>query len=226
MIERIKRLKNLQEGVLVIMIGLGLFIYSSLTGLYFILTGSSNTRTYFLSENGTMSIVVFEIISLTVIALILSTRGWRIIDLNLRISFRIVVEAVLLLLAALFVSGFIYRLITYILAVDTDVTEPVIYEIHKNYAVWVLILIVNSIFEEFIYVGYLFKKLGKQNHVVFIILSSTLRTIVHLYQGVFAIIPHFIFGLFFGLHYARYRKLTVLIIAHALYNLLVLWRIG
>jgi uncharacterized protein len=224
MTERIKRLTDYQEIILVIVIALGLFIYSSIRGLFIISTGTTGTWTYVFNEYGSVSILISEIISLGLISYILRKRNWNISDLNLTISFRIFVDAVLLIVVTTLITGIVYGLITSIIVTDTNSVSNLKFIPHKNYMLWGLMFVINSIFEEFIYVGYLFKKLERHNRGLFILLSATLRVIIHLYQGLLAIIPHFIMGLIFGTYYSKYRQLTALIIAHTLFNLLVLWR--
>ena len=224
MTERIKRLTDLQEIVLVIAIALGLFIYSSVRGLITISTGTPGTWTRLLSEDGSISILVFEVISLGLIGYLLSKRNWNFRDLNLEISFKVFFDAILVIFTALLISGLVYWLVTVLVITDTESVSSLNYVPHTNYLIWGLILVINSIFEEFIYVGYLFKKLEVHNRGLFIVLSAILRTVVHLYQGLLAIIPHFITGLVFGAYYSKHRQLTTLIIAHALFNLLALWK--
>jgi membrane protease YdiL (CAAX protease family) len=224
MTERIKRLTDFQEIILVIVIALGLFIYSSVRGLFIISTGTTGTWTYLVSEYGSISILISELVSLGLIGYILSQRKWTFIDLNLTISFKVFFDAVLLIVITGLISGLVYGLVTSTIVTDPESVSSLKFVPHKNYLIWGVMLVINSIFEEFIYVGYLFKKLERHNRGLFILLSATLRIIIHLYQGLLAIIPHFIMGLIFGTYYSKYRQLTTLIIAHTLMNLLVLWR--
>jgi membrane protease YdiL (CAAX protease family) len=224
MIERIKRLTDFQEAILVIIIGLGLFIYASLHGLFIISTGTSKVWTYFLNENASISILVIELTTLPIIGFILFKRGWTFNNLNLNISLRIFVDAVLVLFAYLLVGALVVGFFVLVLDIDRETSPSLQFVYHKNYFIWGLILVINSVFEEFIYVGYLSRKLEAQNKGLFVIVSATMRTVIHLYQGIFAIIPHFITGLVFAAYYTKFRQLTVLIIAHALLNLLILWR--
>jgi|GEM_PF-5222030 len=148
MIERIRRLTNLQEAILVIVIGLGVFIYSSISGLLMLSTRSPKTWTYFFNEYGSLTIVVIEVITLAIIALILNKRGWKLEHLNLKISFTIILRSILLLFLTLFTTGLVYRLMTYSGTADNDAIESIKYVYHKNYLIWGLVLIINSLFEE------------------------------------------------------------------------------
>lgn len=224
MTERIKRLTDFQEIVLVIAIALGLFIYSSVRGFFIISTGTTGTWTYLLSEYGSISILVSEVISLGLIGYILSKRNWKFSDFNLTISIRIFFDAILVIVITVLISGIAYGIITSTILTDNESVSSLKVVPHKNYLIWGVTLVINSIFEEFIYVGYLFKKLERYNRGLFIFLSATMRVVIHLYQGFLAIIPHFITGLVFATYYSKYRQLITLIIAHTLFNLLVLWR--
>ncbi len=215
----IKRLTNLQEAVLVMLIGLGLFVYSSIHGLLIVTSDMSRTWTYDLSEITSYDMLFLELASLGIIALILSKRDWKITDLNFRLSVRAFADAILILIIIAIVSAVVMTVLSLWSSSEREATGSIQYTSHKNYLLWAVVLIVNSVFEEFLYVGYLGKRLERSHPAVFILISSTVRTIIHLYQGFMAIIPHFIFGIIFASYYHRYKNLATLVIAHTIVNL-------
>jgi membrane protease YdiL (CAAX protease family) len=224
MVERIKRLTDFQEIILVLVIALGLFIYSSVRGLIIISTGSPGTWEYLFSEYDSITIIVSELVSLGLIGYVLSNRNWSSRDLRLTISFKILLHAIVLIFITGLISRIAYGIFTSIIPIDTESASNLEFVPHTNYLIWVFTLVINSIFEEFIYVGYLFRKLEHYNRTLCVLLSATLRIVIHLYQGLFAVIPHFITGLAFGAYFSKYRQLTTLILAHTLSNLIALWR--
>lgn len=224
MIERIRRLTDLQEAVLVIIISLGLPIYFSVRGLFTISTGPTGQWTYPRSDSGIIILLTMEVLSLAIIAYILNNRNWKLSDINFKVSFKTFLHGVSVLFVTLFLIGTVFWLINVEVLIDKGKISTIKTEHDKNYLVWGLLLLINSIFEEFIYNGYLYKKLKNSNKGMFLIISSTLRVTIHLYQGVIGIISTLIAGLTFGAYYTRYRLLTSLIIAHGLWNLLMFWR--
>ncbi len=222
LIDKIKRLSNLQEAIIVVTIALGLFIYSSIRTLITISTGKPGKWEHFLSEYDTLTMLGFEIFALGLIAYLLSKRGWRFKDLNLNISIKICLQAIALIIVTILLSALVSELFIHVSEIDPQSYSSLHYETHKTYWLWSLMLIINSFFEEFIYVGYLSRKLEKYHRGVFILVSSVLRVIIHLYQGVMAILVHFTMGLVFATTYTKYQRLMMLVIAHTLWNLLVL----
>jgi len=82
-----------------------------------------------------------------------------------------------------------------------------------------LIIIINSIYEEVLLIGYFFKRLESYHPVIVIGFSMLIRLSFHTYQGwmsLFSIIP---LGLVFGYYYYKYKKLWPLIIGHGFWNL-------
>ena len=70
--------------------------------------------------------------------------------------------------------------------------------------------------EEFIMVGYLFKRLDalgwSKNRQILV--SAGIRGLYHLYQGYGGLVGNFAMGLIFGWLYKKYGRLQVLVIAH------------
>ena len=223
MVGRIKRLTSLQEGILVVTIGLGLFIFSSIRSLIIISTEPAKAWNYFFDKNALNQIFTIEVLALFLIAFILIKRDWKLQDFNFNFSFRVFIDAIIILLVTGFITGLAFRLVT---SGRTEEIQnvSVTYAIDGNYLFCTVVLIINSFFEEGLYVGYLSKRLEKFHPGLFIFFSSVLRTIVHLYQGFSMAIVHFTTGLIFSTYYSKYKNLMALIIAHTLWNLLLLWR--
>jgi uncharacterized protein len=95
------------------------------------------------------------------------------------------------------------------------------YGLESNWISISLVIVINSVYEEFLLIGYFFKRLEKYHPAVVIGLSMLIRLSYHTYQGwmsLFSIIP---VGLVFGYYYFKYKKLWPVIIAHGLLNLIV-----
>lgn len=75
-----------------------------------------------------------------------------------------------------------------------------------------------SILEETIAVGFLFiqlRKLGLSEGRI-VLVSAALRAVYHVYQGLAGLLGNFVMGLVFGFLYSRLGRLTPLLVAHFL----------
>ena len=89
------------------------------------------------------------------------------------------------------------------------------------YSWFALAIIANSVAEELVMRAYLIDRLEKLfgKAWIAVLVSALLFGSYHIYQGLTGLVTATMFGVFFGLHYARYRKLLPLVIGHTLYNL-------
>ncbi|MFL9843449.1 CPBP family intramembrane glutamic endopeptidase [Flavobacterium rhizosphaerae] len=82
-----------------------------------------------------------------------------------------------------------------------------------------------AIGEEVLYRGFIFAQLEKligNKKFVIILISAILFAIPHLYLGIAGVVSTFVFGLAFGLLYARYKNIWINIIVHGLIDTLFL----
>ena len=216
----IKRLSPTIELITILIIGFGLFIYSSTR--YFFVVNSDYTHSwiYKLTSQGHFSIVIYETIALLIIIYILKVRDWKISDFNLSFTFRLIWIALLIMFIRNFISNFGFKILEAFNVVDESATMHVQYGLEANWISISLIIIINSIFEEFILIGYLFKRLEKYHPVIVIGLSILIRQSYHTYQGWMSLILILPTGLVFGYYYYKYKKLWPVIIAHGLSNLI------
>jgi membrane protease YdiL (CAAX protease family) len=236
MLDRLKKLTNFQEAVLVLTIGLGFFIFNSLKSFFILMTrdsdaggsetGDSQIWIYNFDDQGGLSLVIIEIGALILIALILKQRNWSINDFNLSLSFRAILHGAIILVVEISILILVSLFLTETQVVDKETQDAVTLVNSQSYFVMTLILIINSFFEEVIYVGYLFKRLEKYNKGIFLIVSTAFRVVIHLYQGFFYLAQHIVTSLIIGTYYTKYRQLSPLIIAHGLWNLWWFWRWG
>jgi uncharacterized protein len=83
----------------------------------------------------------------------------------------------------------------------------------------ILVSLLNPLFEETFVVGYLFDKLQGKGLLVFIIISTLIRTSYHLYQGWVGVVSITPMGLIFAFTYYKYKNLMPLYLSHALMDL-------
>jgi uncharacterized protein len=219
--ELIRKLTPRIELLVVMIIGFGLFIYSSTRGFFIVNSNYDKTWTYRLTSQGHFSIVIYETIALLAILYILKIRNWKVSDFNLEFTFKMIWVAILLIMIRNIITNMGYKLFELINVVDRSTIQHVQYGLESNWISISLIIVINSVYEEFLLIGYFFKRLEKYHPAVVIGLSMLIRLSYHTYQGwmsLFSIIP---VGLVFGYYYFKYKKLWPVIIAHGLLNLIV-----
>lgn len=202
---------------MVLFLSLGLFIYASTITFIETIQGRCHAQTY--NNFDFLFIIVFEIIVLCFIAIILNFRGWKLSDFNLSFSRSICWDALdvaMLRYALGFACVGILSLFPFF-KMD-KISNPDI-SLQMNLVISFLILIVNSIYEEVILIGYLFKRLENVNIYLVIFISFLCRLSFHTYQGWGQIPMVFSMALVFGVYYFNNKKLGTLIIAHAIGNL-------
>jgi uncharacterized protein len=219
--ELIRKLTPRIELLVIMIFGFGLFIYSSTRGFFIVNSNYDKTWTYRLTSQGHFSIVIYETIALFAILYILKIRNWKVSDFNLEFTFKMIWVAILLILIRNIITNMGYKLFELINVVDRSTIQHVQYGLESNWISISLVIVINSVYEEFLLIGYFFKRLEKYHPAVVIGLSMLIRLSYHTYQGwmsLFSIIP---VGLVFGYYYFKYKKLWPVIIAHGLLNLIV-----
>jgi membrane protease YdiL (CAAX protease family) len=87
-------------------------------------------------------------------------------------------------------------------------------------SVWIVLLtgLVNAVVEEFLWLAYGITALQRFGPWGAIVTSVGLRTAVHTYQGIFALIYILPLGLVFTIYYWRTRRVWPLVVAHVLHD--------
>lgn len=142
-------------------------------------------------------------------------------DFNLQFSFRLFWIAFLLLLIRNFTAGVSIKLLGVFDIVNEKALNHVQVNLQSGWITWILIVVINSVYEETLIIGYLFKRLEKYHPVLVIGFSAMIRISYHTYQGWVGVFVILCTGLIFGFYYFRYKKLWPLIIGHGIDNLMV-----
>lgn len=189
--------------------------------MQFLDVDSGKERDVIVETTGTNHVVIYEFIASIVIIAILKIRKWSLKDFNLRFTPGMIGVGLILLVVQRVLFGVLASILEapgLIASVDqphvaTDLTI----------LSGLLLIVVNSCYEEGLLVGYLFKNLVHWNPVVIITVSALLRASYHTYLGWYGFINTLLVGVVFGIYYWKYRKLWPLIIAHGIHNLLAIW---
>jgi membrane protease YdiL (CAAX protease family) len=140
-------------------------------------------------------------------------RGWSLVALGWRLSWKENVAGVALFLASLLllqpVLGFVVREVFHA-SVDfhrvSELTLPFI----------IVISVVNPVFEEGLECGYFFQALQRHGMWVTVVASALFRGFLHASMGISGFVFMFGMGLLLGFVYWRWRQLWPLVIAHGL----------
>ena len=216
----IKKLSPTTELITVLIIGFGLFIYSSTSSFLVVNSDYTHSWTYKITSQSHFLIVIYEIIALLIIFYILKVREWKMSDFNLTFTFRLIWIALLIMFIRNIIGNVGFKILEAFKVVDDTTIKHVQYGLEANWISISLIIIINSIFEEFILIGYLFKRLEKYNPVIIIGLSMLIRLLYHTYQGWLSLTMILPTGLVFGYYYYKHKKLWPVIIAHGFSNLI------
>jgi membrane protease YdiL (CAAX protease family) len=220
MIAIIRRMPPSIEMMVVLLLSLGLPIYTSVQRFFeFSSTVSSKNWLYRYTDMGIYLLTIYELIILFILVPLLFIRDWRLKDFNLHFSLRLVGVAFLLLIASNILSNLSYKAFSVLHLITPELEKAITVKYSITFYGLISLLVINSIFEESIVVGYLFKRLEKMSGVLVISFSIIIRQLYHLYQGPIAFLGIVPMGLVFGLYYWKYKQLTPLIIAHGLSNL-------
>ncbi len=211
-----ERLSKIVEFIIIIFLGFGLFIYSS-TISFLEFKKSSTTQNY--DSVDFVFIVIYEILILMIISIYLKKRKWQLQDFNLDFKVKMIGIALLLVFIRESIGLIITKsFIAIIGSISIQLNEPNI-SLQTGIFSMAMMVIINSIYEEVLLTGYLFKRFEYFHPAIIIAISFLIRASFHTYQGSINLIMVFILALVFGLYYLRYRKLWPIIIAHGIGNI-------
>lgn len=127
----------------------------------------------------------------------------------------------LLLAAAIGGSGLVFYLITFAAGVDLAVVAEDLPHVWWRIPVLVLAALQDALLEETVILGYLLTRLEdlRVSPRVAIPLAAVLRGSYHLYQGLGGFFGNLAMGLVFGWLYHRWRRITPMLVAHTLIDI-------
>lgn len=201
---------NCLEFILVILVGFGLFIYSSLHQTF----NSVSTAVHD-NDRGFNLIWIYELIALFLIGIFLYKRNWSLKGLDLSFKSGMLLIAILLVLARI-VTGFLISGIVQLSGIYNPEKTEVFFS--SGIISVSLVIVINSVYEEVLLLGYIFKRFDTVHPLIPFFMSTMIRLSYHTYQGWGNLPMIFAMALIYGLYYSRYRKLWPPVLAHALGN--------
>ncbi len=221
MINYLKNLNRNQEFLIVFTLAFGLFIFFStrFSILSFQLehhgsvTTSATNKSYYFT-------LTYELLAISFLWYFLKLRNWKIDDFNILLSLKLIGVGILLYL----INNVMLYLISQIPLNFSSSNSPALYQLDFKTTAKFSIIVLSSVvihpfYEEIFLIGYLGKWFKDQNPSKFIFTSLIIRISFHTYQGVYGVIGVTVLGLIFSIYYLKYKNLTPVIFAHALYNL-------
>lgn len=171
-----------------------------------------------LKNDGTVFIVITELITLGVTSWIGNIRGWSLATFGLRISWKWTGLGILLFFALQLVNHLVQFLMTgnFFNATNPHHAPAFLRVSHLTVPFVILLAIVNPVFEEAIESGYFFHALKRFGPWVTIFAAAFFRGFLHITMGLNGFVTMFAMGLLYGFVYWRWRQLWPLIIAHSL----------
>lgn len=161
--------------------------------------------------------LVLEIACGLVAVLVLRRRGWTRGDIGFAVTIRSTAASVGVFAVSVIACSGAYAVLQGIGALEGWSQTAMNFTAAP--ALFLLFLIVNSVFEEVFVTGYLIEASRASGTAYAVSLSTVVRLLYHTYQGPVALAYIVPIGLIFGAVYARYRNLWPLIVAHTLINL-------
>ena len=210
----IKKLSPRLEFAIVTAIAFGYIIFTSLLLLL------SGVRRVNFTTGQVLRGIVVEVLILALVIAILRTRGWRLRRLGLQFSWGAAAAGIPLFI--------IYLLVYWVTATMVLIVYPAArtawaFTATSNapFAVMLLFIVVNSLFEELTVTAYVIGALEADGPGLAITASTLLRFSYHLYQGPLASLSVISLGLLFGTMFWRWRNLWPLMVAHTIANVVV-----
>lgn len=210
--ERVRGMSARAELVVVLSISFSYFVATSLA--VFLL----RIRSFDLTTGRVARGLVVELVILAIVWWILTVRDWKVGEVVGRFSWRSVLAGVPLAIGYyVFYVAVVLATIIFLgpfaqqFGVQMTPLAP--------FALMVLFIVLNSLFEETLVTGYAVSALRPKGAAIAICGSAFLRTLYHLYHGPAAMLAILPLGLAFAGVYWRWRKLWPLYMAHTLANL-------
>jgi membrane protease YdiL (CAAX protease family) len=214
--ERILKLSDGTEILLVLLIAFGMFLPTNLAALV-----SPDLLAHRdappISNAGLQGLVLYEVVILAILATFLRARGWTLARLGVQPTVRDTVYGVGLCVGYyLFYCAVVMTLaqVWPTFAQLSRSTHLVAADLH--WPTVVLASTVNPVFEEILVCGYVITALkGRVGTTTAVNVSAGIRVFYHLYQGAVGVVGIAPLALLFAYGYARTGRLWPLIVAHA-----------
>jgi len=186
--------------------------YSVAVSLYGLIAGARGAE---ITTGRAVESILVELAALAVVAFILRARGWTAGRLGLKFSWGAALAGIPLFIFYLLLY---WITLTFLLMLFPAARTVWAFQFKTLAPFWLMLIliIVNSLFEEVIVAGYVIESLSDRGAAFAITGSTLLRFSYHLDQGPLASISIIPLGLLFGALYWQRRTLWPLMVAHTI----------
>lgn len=208
--------------VFILAVTLGWFVVGSVLGLLNHSRGQYSGFHITTTNVRMIALVVIEVVVGIAVAVFLRSRGWRLEQVTLRPVWGDLIRGVGLWLLMLVSVALLLAGVEMIAPGDTLPVQPIRFHGHLDWVVVAATSIINPLFEEFLFLGFVgaaFRGAGAWRIGV---LSVGLRVLVHTYQGLFALLTIAPIGAIFVGYYLRTKRLGPVIVAHVIQDAIAL----
>ena len=202
----------------------GCFGSAITSSIFFVAAGSGDAAGYSDSFNtvGFLSLISFEIFTALLAVVALVAAGWREVDFPFRIDIVGTLTGIGLAVLLLFVSALLAPAIG-----QADFQAAAAPRPSVSFSVFLLVCIVNPLYEEFFALGFVVRFFERRNasnwQLQAAAASIAVRTSYHLYQGIEQLPFHLAVGVVFAAAFLLRRNLWPLVFAHVILDFLGLY---
>lgn len=211
--DEIRRLSPRSEFFFVVAVSFGFFIIVSIYTLL------RRVQRFDMTTGRAVRGIAIEMVILGVVVAFLHMRRYDFAALGLRFSFGAFFAGVPVFVLAILAYWFTYFVAIVVYAPVRDLQPPRM-AATAPFALLIVLIVVNSLFEESLVNAYIINALSHEGASVAITTSTLIRFLYHLYQGPVSSLSILPIGLIFGAVYWRWRNLWPVMVAHTIMNLL------
>lgn len=222
----VRTLSGRSELIVVLLIAFGIFVPGNLAALVSHPSPSGHTAPP-LTEAHLVGVLLYELLIFSILLPFLRARGWTFKRLGMRGSRWDLLVGLMLAVGAYLTYAVLAIVVGRIWPVSRAALTRVLVGSHITWGTAIAVSVVNPVFEEMFVCGYLVTTLKDRigpHHAVNV--STGIRVLYHLYQGIQGVIGIAPFGLILGYWFARTGRLWPVIVAHAVTDFAGLWSSG
>jgi membrane protease YdiL (CAAX protease family) len=173
--------------------------------------------------------IIYQLLAIAVMAYVLSRQGRSLKEIGLSFSWKDVPVSLLLVVVAYaaFYICYVAIFYGYYLAVGRPLTQAARSQTYLDIGIAVgtiLFVILNPIYEELIARAYIISEVEylTGSSLLAVVVSVVIQALYHLYQGVPGAVALGASFLIFSIYYAKYKRITPVILAHLYLDLFAL----
>lgn len=175
--------------------------------------------------------ILEETLAILLLLYVLFNRNKTYKDLGIVIHWKDILLGVGVFISAMILYACVYYILILILPPEAEqnIVAKNVDDITQSFSLYLIIfVIINPFFEELIVRGFTMVQLFSltKNKALTVVVSTIIQSSYHIYQGVLPMLSMSVIFLFFSIFYMRTGKLTPILVAHLIFDLLILTKVG